>query len=182
MEDQSQRSLGERFRQIANRGNEDMKILKLAAIPALALAASAFTFAPSAYTAAKPSVQVCARNCGAIIKITGVIISSGNYPTEINVTTLAKFSKAGTRVADIRLFVDKLPVPENMPAQGSTYFNGDAAVIYGSLTIGLGAPSYDGAPFTVTPGKHVLTTEVIGVGGAVFATSAPYTVTASAAS
>ena len=161
-----------------------MKILKLAAIPALALAASAFAYAPAANAATAP----CTHSCGATIKITGAYVNQpvGYYPTPagqvITANATATFSKTGTDVTDFRLLVDKKLVPEQDTAFGS----GTTGVVYGSYTTGAatnygdynnGSPLIPGTTFPVKAGTHSLTYEIIGIKGAVLATSAAYTVT-----
>jgi hypothetical protein len=121
----------------------------------------------------------------AAIKITGVSIGTppGYYPTPagpvIDVTSSAEFSGAGVQVTDFRLLVDGKLAPEY-----DTYFgSGSVGVLYGADPgISISTDGYNpneripGTLWPVSPGKHVLTTEVIGVNGAVLATSPSYTV------
>ena len=122
----------------------------------------------------------------ATIQITGATINTapGYYPTVagpvINVSATAVFSRAGVQVTDFRLLVDRKLAPEY-----DTWFgSGSVGVIYGTYNVvGLGSDSYNsselipGTVFPVAPGRHSLTVEVIGVNGAVLATSPSYTVT-----
>lgn len=81
------------------------------------------------------------------------------------------------QVTDFRLLVDGKLVPESDTAFGS----GSVAIIYGSYGASGGTdPSYElipGTAFPVSAGRHSLVMEVIGVNGAVLATSPSYTVT-----
>ena len=107
----------------------------------------------------------------------------GYYPTParpiIDVTSSAEFSGAGVRVTDFRLLADGKLAPEY-----DTYFgSGSVGVLYGADPgISISTDGYNpnefipGTLWPVSPGKHVLTTEVIGVNGAVLATSPSYTV------
>jgi hypothetical protein len=165
-----------------------MNIKTMAAgIATLALAAGLTTGLASTASASTPPCFI-PDQCAAApsIKITGASISTppGYYPTPagpiIDATSSAQFSNAGTQVTDFRLLVDGKLVPEN-----DTYFgSGSVGVLYGadpgisiSTEPSLPGMVIPGTAFPVSPGRHVLTTEVVGVGGAVLASSAGYTVT-----
>lgn len=151
----------------------------------LAAGPTAGGLASSAQAKTVPTPKYCTsslfQQC-ASIKIIGVSIDTppGYYPTPagpiIQVTSSAKFSKAGVQVTDFRLLVDGRLVPES-----NTYFgSGSVGVLYGANRASISTDegeSIPGTAFPVAAGRQSLVTEVIGVNGAVLAKSAAYTVT-----
>lgn len=151
-----------------------MKLTHIAAALALAgglvggLATSA-----SASTSARASVAP------PTIKITGAFVSTqpGYYPTPagpvIQVQATAKFDKHGVKVTDILLLVDGRTAPTSTGVVDTTYFG---ELTWWTSTVGDSSSPIPGNSFKVSPGKHVLVNEIIGVNGKVLAKSAPLTV------
>ena len=145
-----------------------MRNITAAAVAALAAAALTGGLATSALAATAPT-----------IKITGASVSTqpGYYPTPagpvIQAQATARFDSHGVKVTDILLLVDGRPVPDNSTGAVTTYF--------GKLTWGTGTQidyeSIPGTGFKVSPGRHALVNEIIGVNGKVLAKSPSFTVT-----
>jgi hypothetical protein len=103
----------------------------------------------------------------ATITITGVEISPAPNPV-LYVGATVQLSNIGTQVTDFPLLVDGVKV------SGGPSFGGGADTLYGTYPAGWQWTS----DISISPGRHVLTAEIIGLGGALLATSPRYVITA----
>ena len=144
------------------------RIITAAAGLALTAGLAGGLAAPASAAVRPPPCLSFFQRCSAAptIKIAGVDISPVWPNPTFALDWTARFSKAGTQVTDFPAFIDGVRVPE----PNGPWFGGEADTLYGTY-----GPT--GQSGNITPGRHTLTVEVIGAGGAVLATSNRYTVT-----